>query len=225
MGAAEVARAAYRTLTGGTSYALEASSSGAGGMAGARPEPLGPPAAADLSHHPALRAAEAALAAAEAQARLVAATPRDNPEVGLFGRTEGGTVTEQGTSLGVRFRLPLATEARNAPRRAAAEAERTRALAELEQVRRVLEGEAAQARIRLGAASQARTLAGDRRRVADRQLHDARTAFANGEIGAFDLFRVRQLQNEALAAEAQAAIELGRARSRLNQALGLLPQG
>jgi outer membrane protein TolC len=218
--AAEVARAAYRTLTGGAAFALDTRAE-AGGMAGARSEPLRPvPVSAT---HPALQAAEAAVDAAEARARLVAATPRDNPELGLYGRAEYGPETAEGVSIGLRFRLPLATDARNVPRRAEAEAERTRALAALEQVRRVLMGEAAQARLRLDAAQVARRLAADRRGIAEQQLTAARTAFANGEIGAFDLFRVRQLQLEAQAAEAEAAIALGRARSLLNQALGIIP--
>lgn len=219
--AVELARAAYRTLTGGSGQALAAPQPGAGGMAGVRPEPLPP--RANLQEHPALAAAAAALEAAEARARLVEATPRDNPEIGFFGRAQYGPVTEEGVSLGLRFRLPLATEARNAPRRAEAEAERTRALAELEQTRRTLEGEAAQARVRLSASEAARRLAAQRRSLAEQQLAAARTAFANGEIGAFDLFRVRQLQLEAQAGEAQAAIALGRARSQLSQALGATP--
>ena len=173
--------------------------------------------------HPAIRAAEAALAAAEARARLVAATPIDNPELGLFTRGQGGPVTENGTSLGLRMRIPLPTEARNAPRRADAEAERTRAEGELLQTRRVVEGEIGLARLALGAAEQARRLAADRRAVAERQLAAARTAFRSGEIGAFDLFRVRQLQIEAAAVDARAQVDVGRARSRLNQALGLAP--
>jgi outer membrane protein TolC len=221
--AAAVARTAYRALTGGAAFAPGDAASGVGGLAGARSEPMPPP--PPLDEHPGLVAAEASLEAAEARARLVAATPRDNPEIGLFGRTQAGPLTEDGTSLGIRFRLPLATEARNAPRRAEAEAERTRALAELEQARRLLESGIAQARTRLAAAQSARRLAAERRSLSEEQLRAARTAFANGEIGAFDLFRVRQLQLDAQAAEAAAAITLGRARSVLNQALGVVPGG
>jgi outer membrane protein TolC len=165
------------------------------------------------------------VAAAEARARLVAATPRDNPEIGFFARSQAGIVTEEGTSLGVRLRVPLAVEARNAPRRADAEADRTRAVAELEQARRTLEGEARLARIALQSAATSRRLAAERRAIADRQLAAARTAFASGEINAFDLFRVRGLQVEATAEEARAAVAEGRARSRLNQALGWVPEG
>ena len=59
--------------------------------------------------------------------------------------------------------------------------------------------------------------------MADRQTTAARGAFRAGEIGAFDLFRVRQLQIEAAAVDARAQVDVGRARSRLNQALGLAP--
>ena len=174
--------------------------------------------------HPALRAAEAALAAAEARSRLVAATPRDNPELGLFLRHQGGPLTEDGVSLGLRLRLPFATEARNAPRRADAEAERTRAEAELLQARRMLEGEIRQARLALAAAEDQRRLAAARRALADRQMEAARRAFRSGEIGGFDLFCVRQLGIEAAAADALARVEVGRASSRLRQALGTAPE-
>ncbi|RAI59622.1 TolC family protein [Roseicella frigidaeris] len=211
--AVAAARAAYRTLTGGSEAAFEAG--------GRVPRPLGGPANGEA--HPAIRAAEAALATAEARARLVAATPIDNPELGLFTRGQGGPVTENGTSLGLRVRIPLPTEARNAPRRADAEAERTRAEGELLQARRLVEGEIRLARLGLGATERARQLAADRRAVAERQLAAGRTAFRSGEIGAFDLFRIRQLQIEAAAVDARAEVDVGRARSRLNQALGLAP--
>ncbi|MBK1657614.1 TolC family protein, partial [Paracraurococcus ruber] len=222
--AVAAARAAYRTLTGGSDAALR-SAGGSIGVAGARPEPVASPTAvpADGGAHPAIRAAEAALAAAESRARLVRATPIDNPEVGLFTRGQGGPVTENGTSLGLRVRIPLPSEARNAPRRADAEAERTRAEGELIQARRVVQGEVELARLALGAAARARNLAAQRRQVAEQQLAAARTAFRSGEIGAFDLFRVRQLQIEAAAVEARTEVDAGRARSRLNQALGLVP--
>ncbi|NOG70124.1 TolC family protein [Roseicella sp. DB1501] len=211
--AVAAARAAYRTLTGGSEAAFEAG--------GRTPRPLAGPANGEA--HPAIRAAEAALATAEARARLVAATPIDNPELGLFTRGQGGPLTENGTSLGLRVRIPLPTEARNAPRRADAEAERTRAEGELLQARRLVEGEVRLARLALAASERARQLAADRREVAERQLAAGRTAFRSGEIGAFDLFRIRQLQIEAAAVDARAEVEVGRARSRLNQALGLAP--
>ncbi|MFC7476252.1 TolC family protein [Dankookia sp. GCM10030260] len=211
--AVAAAQASYRTLTGGSAAALAAGAT--------RPEPL----LRNGEGHPAVQAAEAALATAESRARLVAATPIDNPELGFFTRNQGGPVTENGTSLGLRVRIPLPTEARNAPRRADAEFERTRAEGELIQTRRVVAGEVGLARLAVAAAEQSRRLAGERRAVADRQEGAARIAFRSGEIGAFDLFRVRQLRIEALAVDARAQVDVGRARSRLNQAMGLAPGG
>jgi hypothetical protein len=71
--------------------------------------------------HPALLAAEAGVEAAEAQARLIAATPRDNPELGVFGRHEEGVRSEPGVSLGLRLRVPLATKRAQHPRAASAQ--------------------------------------------------------------------------------------------------------
>ena len=51
----------------------------------------------------------------------------------------------------------------------------------------------------------------------------ALNAFRGGEILTFDLFRVRQLRLEAANDEGRAAVEVNRARSRLNQALGAIP--
>jgi len=200
-------RAIYRTLTGGAEPDLP-------------PERPLPRAAA----HPALAAAERAVAAAEARARLVAATPRDNPELALFGRGEDGTRTEQGVSLGVRVRIPLATEARNLPRRAQAEAEITAATAQLAQRRRLVEAEIAAATAAVQAADAASRTARARLSVADQQYGIAQRAFRAGETGTFDLLRIRQQQLEAAGAEAQAAIGAARARSRLNQALGAIPE-
>lgn len=58
--------------------------------------------------------------------------------------------------------------------------------------------------------------------VATQQEAIARDAIHGGETGTFDLFRVRQSLIEAESAEAAAGVAAGRARSRLNQALGAL---
>ena len=87
----------------------------------------------------------------------------------------------------------------------------------------MVEGLIGQARVGLAAAEQARRTAAERQTVADRQLAAAGRP-GSSEIGAFDLFRVRQLQIEAVAVAAR-ALDAGRARSRLNQALGVVPGG
>jgi cobalt-zinc-cadmium efflux system outer membrane protein len=173
--------------------------------------------------HPALRAAEAAVAHAESRQRLVAATPRDNPELGTFLRQENGLGTNDSTSIGLRFRLPLATEARNAPRRAEAQSEVTRAVALLAQSRRLVDAEVVRARAQLAASEQALRLARQRLAVANEQEGIALRAFRSGETGTFDLYRVRQLRLEAANDEGRAGIEASRARSRVNQAMGVVP--
>lgn len=203
--AAAQAVQAYRTLTGGLDPNL----------------PVETPRQA--ARHPALISAEAALAHAEARQRLVAATPMDNPELGFFGRQEGGTGMSDTTSLGLRVRIPLATEARNAPRRAEAESDVTRATAELTQARRLVQAATARAQAELRAAEAALVIARQRLALAREQEAIALRAFRAGETGTFDLFRVRQLRLEAANDEGAASIAASRARSRVNQAAGVVP--
>ncbi|TCH96829.1 TolC family protein [Roseococcus sp. SYP-B2431] len=202
---AALAVAAYRVMTGGMEPNLPVEAIRARGS------------------HPALRAAEAAVAHAESRQRLVAATPRDNPELGTFLRQENGRGTNDSTSIGLRFRLPLATEARNAPRRAAAQSEVTQAVALLAQARRLVEAEVGRARAQLAASEQALRLARQRLAVANEQEGIAVRAFRSGETGTFDLYRVRQLRLEAANDEGRASVDASRARSRVNQAMGVVP--
>jgi hypothetical protein len=80
-----------------------------------------------------------------------------------------------------------------------------------------------QAEAALRAAEAAARLARERLAVAREQEAIALRAFRAGETGAFELFRVRQIRLEAAEEEGRAAIAAQRARSRLNQARGVLP--
>ena len=119
--------------------------------------------------------------------------------------------------------MPLATEGRNAPRRADAQAELTRANAELAQARRLVESGVERAQTALNAAEGALRIARQRLAVAQEQERIALNAFRGGEIMTFDLFRVRQLRLEAADAAGRAEVEVNRARSRVNQAGGIIP--
>jgi hypothetical protein len=66
-------------------------------------------------------------------------------------------------------------------------------------------------------------LARQRLAVANEQEGIALGAFRSGETGTFDLYRVRQLRLEAANDEGRASIETSRARSRVNQAMGVVP--
>lgn len=219
-GAEKVAQIAYGALTGGAppDGALESART-----------------AIDLDEHPALRAPLAGLQRAQAQARLVEATPIESPDVGVFGREEysrqyatdhSQPITDQrtnSTTVGVRIRIPLPTPGRNEPRLAEALAEVTRARAEYERAKRVVVAEAQAARANLAAAQRASALADKRLVVANEQFDLSRKSFALGEISAFDLYRVRQLQLDAQRAQATASVNAGAAVSRLNQAQGYAP--
>ncbi len=219
-GAEKVARVAYGALTGGLPPD--------GTLESARP-------AADVDEHPALRTPLAALRRAEAQLQLVEATPIDSPDVGVFGRQEhnrqystdpSAQITDQltnATTVGVRVRIPLPTEGRQEPRRAEAMAEMARAKAEYEKAKRVVLAEVKAARINLAAAQKAAGLADKRLAVANEQFDLSRKSFALGEINAFDLYRVRQLQLEAQRMQAATAVNVGAALSRVNQAQGYAP--
>jgi outer membrane protein TolC len=195
----------------------------------------------DIEEHPALRAPKAALARAESQARLIEVTPVDNPEVGVFGRTEHNNQysdlfsdpinplaprvnqrTDSGT-VGVRFRMPLPTPGRNEPRAAEAAAEIARVRAAYERTKRFVVAEIKAAKIALSAAQKAEKTASQRLSVASEQFELSRKSYALGETSAFDLYRVRQIQLEAQRMEASASVAVGAAISRLNQAYGYAP--
>ncbi|TDX65555.1 outer membrane protein TolC [Methylosinus sp. sav-2] len=213
--AAKAARAAYEVLTDGSTPdgTLEA------------PLPARPP-----EDHPALRAPIAALAKAQAQMRLIETGFIDNPEIAIFGRNEQGTepatedpIRSNNNTVGVRFRIPLPTPGRNIPRIAEAQAEFDRANAEFGRAQRFVAAEINAARAAVAAARRADGLSAKRLSVASEQFDLARRSFRLGEINAFDLYRVRQLQLDAQRARASAAIDLGVALSRLNQAFGYAP--
>ncbi|WP_424361793.1 TolC family protein [Methylocystis parvus] len=219
-GAEKIARVNYGALTGGAPPD--------GVLETIKP-------AGDIEDHPALRTPLAALRRAETQLQLVEATPIDSPDVGVFGRQEHNRqystdprfeVSDQltnATTVGVRIRIPLPTDGRQEPRRAEAMAEMARAKAEYEKAKRVVMAEVKAARVNLAAAKKAAGLAAQRLAVANEQFDLSRKSFALGEINAFDLYRVRQLQLDAQRAQATASVNVGQAISRVNQAQGYAP--
>ena len=158
-GAMKVARVNYMALTGGAPPE--------GTLESVRP-------ATDIEDHPALRTPRAALVRAEAQLRLVDATPIASPDIGVFGRREyndqystdpSQIVSNQrtdSTTIGVRIRIPLPTPGRNAPRRAEARAEMDRARAEYDRAKRVVTAEIKAARVMLAATRRAAEIANNR---------------------------------------------------------------
>ena len=109
------------------------------------------PAGSALDHHPVLAPLQRAVVTTQAKLNQAAQSLRNNPELELGVRRERGLFDEPYShSLEVRFRLPFATDARNKPRIAAANAEmieaqavyaveRAKVAAEIEAARRELE--------------------------------------------------------------------------------------
>ncbi|MEK7231789.1 MAG: TolC family protein [Pseudomonadota bacterium] len=182
------------------------------------------PAGAALDEHPLLAPSQRAIVTTQARLSQAAQSLRSNPELELGMRRERNAFDDPfHNSLQLRFRLPFATDARNKPRIAAANAElieahttysleRAKVAAEAETARRELD----QARTVSGLTEARYTLAIDTQRLLAK-------AFALGEL---DLIARLRAENERFEAELQftrAKLEAARAISRLNQALGVLP--
>jgi cobalt-zinc-cadmium efflux system outer membrane protein len=180
--------------------------------------------AAFFDDHPLLAPLQRAVATNQAKLNQAAQNLRNNPELELGLRRERGLFDEPyAHSLEIRFRLPFATDARNKPRIAAANAElieaqaafgleRAKVAAELEAARRELE----QARVVARLTETRFTLAADTQRLLAK-------AFALGEL---DLVSRLRAENERFESElnfTRATLEVARAVARLNQAQGVLP--
>lgn len=182
------------------------------------------PAGAALEDHPLLVPLQRAVATTQAKLSQATQNVRNNPEIEIGVRSERNAFDDPyANSLQMRLRLPFATDARNKPRIAAANAElieaqaaynleRAKVSAETEATRRELE----QARTVVQLTEARFVLAADTQRLLAR-------AFALGEL---DLVARLRAENERFEAELQftrAKLEAARAISRLNQALGVMP--
>lgn len=181
-------------------------------------------AASVLDDHPLLASLQRAAATAQAKLSQASQSLRNNPEIELGVRRERNAFDDPyANSLQVRFRLPFATDARNKPRIAAANAElieaqatygieRARVAAEIEAARRELE----QARTVTELNETRFALASDTQRLLAK-------AFAMGELDLVTRLRAENERFESELSFTRARLEAARAVSRLNQALGVLP--
>lgn len=207
--ALEQSRLDFRTLTG------------IAPVAAALNEPL-PEAAATA--HPRLADAKGAINVARANRALAAIQVRDSPEIGLSARHNqdiSGTVFDN--SIGIELRIPFATDARNRPRQAAAQAELTEASAGFVAAEREIGTEQQKARIGYDNALVQRDLAGERTRALKQQSALIGRGYQGGQISLFDYVRTRSLAYEAEFAGSRAEIGVPKARGRLNQAFGVIP--
>ena len=178
----------------------------------------------DIRRHPRLQVAERVIDVARAKLRLAGIATRDSPELGVFAARNRDTFnTQYDTILGLRLRIPFASEGRNAPRRAAALAEATAAQAEYAAAEREVRAELATAQGGL-AATMAQAPLVERRLQAERSaLGRLQRSYNAGEIGFSDVLRARAALFDAEIAESTNRIKVQQARSRINQALGVVP--
>ncbi|WP_448192886.1 TolC family protein [Azospirillum sp. sgz301742] len=207
--ALQEARQAFRTLTG-----MEPPKATAEAEA----------AEAALEHHPALVAARLGVRAAQAQRQLVDLTTRDYPEVGLMARRERDVREEgYGTIVGLSLRIPFSVDAVNAPKRAEAATEVVRSEAEQANAARTIESEIRQARLAHRTAAERVGIARERAAALKGRVSNVARARKVGETSLVEFVRAQAASFEADLARATAEVQLGAARARLNQTLGVLP--
>ena len=178
----------------------------------------------DFEAHPQLAAAGRTADTARARLGQATAATHDPPEIELGMRRERGAYGEPyANSVGIGIKLPFPTDARNRPRITAANAELIEADAGLMLERQKLAADIDSATVELEQAREIEILAAERFRLAlETQALFAR-AFRLGELDLPARLRAENDRFDAELALARSRIEAGRALSRLNQALGILP--
>lgn len=176
-----------------------------------------------LAAHPRIAAAERAVAAAQASARLVQIENRDNPEIAFMGVNEKQPGTRWDTRFGVVVHVPFATEARNAPRRAAAELANTQAQVQLALARREVLAGFRQAQAILGGAERGSVAADRAASELDKRRGQIERAWRMGEMPLIEVVRANALAYDAQFNRDRARTDLAAARLRLRLSEGALP--
>lgn len=178
----------------------------------------------DLDHHPRVNAAEASVAAARAEVQVAKSFRRDPPSLSLQNRADREIATgDYRNTVRLNVRIPFATDARNRPRIASAEANLTESMV-LELRERAFvtaDLEAARLGLETALAQLERARARD---ANDREaLRLARRGFALGETQFIVvlLTLTRAVESDLALARADVGVKL--ARARYNQAAGVLP--
>lgn len=179
---------------------------------------------ASIESNPLVRAGTTRIESARARLEYARRIRRENPTFNItprFEREAYGAPYRNTVRFGVA--IPFGSDVHSAPRIAAASAEQVEAQIELLRERRALEAALAKAKASLEAAANQAALAQEHRQVTSENLALVERAFALGERGLVDVLRVRTLAREAQLSAALARADIGAARARVNQALGVLP--
>jgi cobalt-zinc-cadmium efflux system outer membrane protein len=185
--------------------------------------PMFPPGPQGLDSQPQVAAAQQAVEAARANLRLTRIQNRNDPEIGLEGINEKQPGSPWDTRVGVVVHFSFATEARNAPRRAAAEAQLTQAEVALELARRQVLTQYRQAQAMLANAEANRQDAD--RAAADQARRRAmlEQSWKLGEMPLIEVIRADALAADAALTQARNRTLLASARLRADIAQGAIP--
>ena len=176
-----------------------------------------------LARHPRIAAAERAVAAALANARLVRIGDRDSPELGLQGVNEKQPGSKWDTRFGVVFRLPFTSEARNAPLRAVADQATTQAEVQLAIARREVLADIQRADALLSASQRSAAAAERGAAELEKRRGQIERAWRLGEMPLIEVVRADSVTFDAVLARDKARTELAAARIRMSLAEGVQP--
>ncbi|MCF7991201.1 MAG: TolC family protein [Thiohalocapsa sp.] len=175
--------------------------------------------------HPLLASGGGALSQAQAERERERADRRGNPVLSIGGqRARDDRALDAVDAIQLEVSLPFGLKRQAAPRIAAAERAYTEQLAELHRIRREAQ-RTLEASVLADQGAAAALVAAERRAaLAAEALSLARRAFDLGEADLTTLLRAEERAREANLDSELRRLERGRAISRLNQALGVIPQ-
>ncbi|MCW5624753.1 MAG: TolC family protein [Burkholderiales bacterium] len=178
----------------------------------------------ELDGHPRLVAANASVAAARADVQLAQSFRRDPPSVSLQNRADRDVATgDSFHTLRLNLRVPFATDARNRPRIAGAQATLTQAMVSEQRERAYAVADLQAAQLALATARTQFDLAQARDTTSRDALRLARRGFTLGEAPFVVVLLALTRAVDSELAFARADIGVKRAIARLNQAAGVLP--
>ena len=176
-----------------------------------------------LASHPRVAAAEQAVEAARANVRLVRIQDRDDPEVGVTGINEKQPGTRWDTRFGVTVHFHFATEARNAPLRAAAEQTLTQAEVQAVMARREVGAAIGRAQAILAGTERGSAAAERAAAELEKRRGQIERAWRLGEMPLIELVRANALAFDAAYARDKTRTERASALIGLQLAQGALP--
>lgn len=180
--------------------------------------------AAAADPHPRLALAQATVERAHSEWKVTTTDRRNPPELSVgIAQARDTFAAPNISSVRIGIRVPFGTEARNASKLAAANAQLIKAEAELRQTVTEVEMEQREAQSALDNAQVVYQAAQTRAALASERLALQQKAFLLGELGLAELMRVRTAAVESRLDLQRTKYALSAARAGLNQAKGILP--